>query len=75
MRIIEDKNKKKTIILDDGDTLEISSLKRNKEKIIVKCLNSTLHIDELTTHHIKNMNEEEIAIQAMKDYLDKTEDD
>ncbi len=75
MRIIEEENNKiKTIILEDGDTLEISTLKKNKEKVIVKCIDRTLHVDELSTNQIKNMKEEEIAIRTMKNYLSENKE-
>ena len=74
MKIIDEKNQVKNIVLEDDDILEISTLKRNNETIIVKCLNGILHIEELTSKQIKDKKQEEEAIKAMKDYLSKNED-
>lgn len=70
MKIIEN-DKSVTVIMEDNDVLEISTLRRNKEKVVVKCLDSVIHIDELTVNQIKEKSLEEENIKLMKDYLDK----
>ncbi len=69
MKIINKGKNKGVIILDDQDTLEIMSFNGNKEKIIVQCINSSLHIDNLTISTIKEKSLEEKEIMKMKKYL------
>lgn len=71
MKIIKDNDKKVTIVLEDDDILEISSLQCNSEKVIVKCLDSSLHIDELAVAKIKEKSLEEKEIKKMLDFLRK----
>ena len=59
---------KKEIILDDNDVIIISSMKGNKVKLQVSCNSGSLQIDDLPIEKIKNIQEEEIAIEAMKKY-------
>ena len=68
MKTVKDNENKMTIVLEDNDEVEIISLKGNNQKLVVKCIDSILHIDE----HSKNgfYNEEQKAIDAMKKYLD-----
>lgn len=69
MRIIQENDKKVIIILDEDETLEISSLNGNKEHFVVKCLNSSLHIDELNIKAIKEKSLEEKEIKKMENFL------
>ena len=71
MKIIDEEDKKVRIILEDDDILEISSLRSNNEKVIVKCLNSSLHIDELSVSKIKEKSLEEKEIKKMLEFLKK----
>ena len=59
---------KKEIILEDNDVIIISSMKGNKVKLQVSCNSGSLQIDDLPIEKIKNIQEEEIAIEAMKKY-------
>ncbi len=69
MKITEGK-KKTNVVLQDKEEISITALDGNI-KVIVKCLNNTLHIDEKTKEDLPVEDEEEKAIQAMKDYLKK----
>lgn len=70
MRIVKENKSASIIVLEEGDILEISSLCGNNEQIVVKCLNSSLHVDELTINQIKEKSLEEQEIEKMKKYLD-----
>ncbi len=70
MKIIENDNKVH-IILENNDKLEVSLLYNNKEKIMIKCLNSIIHIEELTVSEIKERSMEQNEINKMKKFLDK----
>ena len=69
MRIIDSKEHKKIIILEDDDELEISALEKNQTKVSIKCINSILHIDTKSNNDSNFYDEEEKAIEAMKNYL------
>lgn len=69
MKILETVDKKAIIILDENEELEISTLKKNKEKVVIKCIDSTLHVDELSIEHLKKSGEEKKAIEAMQKFL------
>lgn len=75
MKIIRDSSAFTTIVLEEGDVLKVSSLKKNNENVIVKCLHSTLHIDEISTKKIHDLKNEERAIKTMEDYLREHEED
>ncbi len=70
MKIIQNKDKYVTIFLEDNDILEIRTIK-SKENFIVKCQNTTLHIDELSSKELNNIKQEKDSIKKMKDYLEK----
>ncbi len=71
MKILNNNENNVEIILDENDILDISTLKRNKEHIIVKCLNSSIHVDELTIKQIKKKSIEENEIKKMESILNK----
>lgn len=71
MKQINEKNQKTTIILEEGDILEIKTFKEESEKVAVKCLNATLFIEELLTEDVRNMCYEKKAIESMEKYLDE----
>ncbi len=71
MKIINNTNNNIEIILDDGDVLDISTLRHNKEHLIVKCINSSIHIDELAANQIKKKVLEEKEIKKMQNLLKK----
>jgi len=73
MKQIKETDKKTTIVLENGDILEIIALKGNKDKIIVRCLDTVLYIDEITKEELEQLQEEKKAIQVMKEYLEKSE--
>ena len=58
----------KEIILEDNDTIIISSMKGNKIKLQITCNSGSLQIDDIPIEKIKNIKEEEIAIKTMKEY-------
>lgn len=73
MKIIKESDIKSIIILEDNEELEIKALKGNNFKLIVKCIDSIIHIDD----NLENLNirlEEEKAIAAMKKYLEQNLD-
>lgn len=67
MKTIKENGNMTTIILEDDDELEIVSLKRNKGKLVIKCINSILHIEEINKNDF--FDEEQKSIEAMKKYL------
>ncbi len=71
MKLINNDKQNWTVVLDEGDVLEVSSLQRNKEKVLIHCLNASLHIDELSTQDIKERSEEKKAIEVMEKFLNK----
>ncbi len=73
MKQIKETDKKTTIVLEDGDVLEIVSLKGNNEKILIQCIHTSLHVDEIPLYEIEQLQEEKKAIEAMKNYLEKNE--
>ena len=60
--------------MDELDELEIKTLKGNKETILIKCINSVLHLDEVRENTSILINEEKKAIESMKNYLKQNED-
>ena len=71
MKIINKAEKKINVVLEDGDVLEVSSLYGNKEHIFIECLDSKLHIEELSVSKIKEKSLEEKEIVKMSKYLDE----
>lgn len=69
MKIIENNEKKVTILLDEQDEIMVSSLGGSEEGLTITRLNSSIHIDELPVSKIKEKSLEEKEIQKMKDYL------
>lgn len=67
MKVIKD-TKKTSILLENNDIVEISSLLKKHIKITIKCLGDTLHLEE-NMEELECVNEEEKAIQAMKEYI------
>lgn len=73
MKIINNSTNHAIVVLEDNDVLEVTSLKKNHEKLIIKNKNSVIHIDELTIKEINDITEEKENIESMKKYLDKNE--
>ena len=71
MKVIEKSEKKITILLEDGEEIDIVTLHGSKEKLTIKSFQSILHIDELSCSKIKEKAEEEREIKKMKDVLHK----
>lgn len=71
MRLIKEKDNLTTIILEDGDILNICKMGKSKMEFCIKCFNNTFHIDEITYKQLKDLNEENKAIQNMKKYIGK----
>ena len=71
MKQINESQKKTTIILEEGEVLEIKTCREESEKVAVKCLNATLFIEELLTEDVRNMCNEKKAIQSLEKYLDE----
>ena len=69
MKIVTEDKNKALIVLEENDILEISSLCGNNEHLLIKCLNSSLHVDELTISQIKEKSLEEKEIEKMKKIL------
>lgn len=74
MKQIKETDKKTTIVLEDGDCVEILALKRNRDKIVIQCINTALHIDEIPIEELEQLQEEKKAIQAMKKFLEKNKE-
>lgn len=70
MKIIKEKEKT-SIVLEDKDCVEVMTLNGNHTKIKIKCLGGTLFMEEENGKIVEEKNEEEKAIQAMKEYLKK----
>lgn len=66
MKIINEK-KKTNIVMENKETLEVTTLNGNHIKLTIKCLGGTLHLEENT------ITEEEKAIKTMEEYLKKEE--
>lgn len=69
MKIIKNAENQSTVILEDGDVLNVTSLQENGSKITIQCFDSILHVDEISMKEIENLKMEKEAIQAMEDYL------
>jgi len=72
MKLIEE-SKKVSIILDDEETVEISTMKGNNTKVVVKCIDNILHVDDLEISNIKNIIEEKNANKALENYLNENQ--
>lgn len=70
MKIITKKTKN-SIIMENHDILEVTSLEKQHIKIILKCLDGTLFIEEKMTKELE-YTEEEKAIKTMQEYLKET---
>ena len=67
MKIIEE-NKKKIIILDTNEEIEVKTLKRNPISIIIKEKDGALLIDEVSAKRIKEIALEEEQVKILKEY-------
>ena len=71
MRIIKKDISNIKIVLEENDVLEVSTLYGNRESLFIKCLDLSLHIDELAISKIKEKCVEEKEINKMKKFLNK----
>lgn len=69
MKIIEEKEKKLTIVLDDDEEVNILTLHGSKEKLVVKCFQSSLHVDEFLLSEVKEKSLEKKEIKKMATLL------
>ena len=67
MKIIEE-NKKKIIILDTNEEIEVKTLKRNPISIFIKEKDGALLIDEVSAKRIKEIALEEEQVKILKEY-------
>lgn len=67
MKIIEE-NKKKIIILDTNEEIEVKTLKRNPISIIIKEKDGAFLIDEVSAKRIKEIALEEEQVKILKEY-------
>lgn len=74
MKIVNE-NKKTSVVLEDDDTLEVTTLNGNHTKITIRCLGGTLHLEEENINTLEVQNEEEKAITAMQEYLNTHKND
>ena len=72
MKIIEE-NKKKIIILDTNEEIEVKTLKRNPISIIIKEAAGALLIDEVSAKRIKEIALEEEQVKILKEYNSKND--
>ncbi len=71
MKIINE-NKKTKVVLSNKEVVEVYVSNENHTKMVIKCMGSTLHIEEdVDVFHDRI--EEEKAIIAMNKYLKKRE--
>ncbi len=73
MKQIKETETLTTIILEEGDILEVVSSIPKNIKIEIKCLNGTIHIDELPVEQIEQIHLENEANKAIKKYLNEDE--
>ena len=67
MKIIEE-NKKKIIILDTNEEIEVKILKRNLISIFIKEKDGALLVDEVSAKRIKEIALEEEQVKILKEY-------
>ena len=66
MKIVEE-NKRKIIILETNEEIEIKTLKRNPISIIIKEADGTLLVDEVSSKRIKEIALEEEQVKILKE--------
>ena len=70
MKIIEENNIK-TIFLDDNDSINVKTLKRNSVTIKIECVNGCLLVDEVSSSKIKDISIEQEQLEKLKQYNQK----
>ena len=66
MKKVEE-NKRKIIILETNEEIEIKTLKRNPISIIIKEADGTLLVDEVSSKRIKEIALEEEQVKILKE--------
>lgn len=66
MKVVEE-NKRKIIILETNEEIEIKTLKRNPISIIIKEADGTLLVDEVSSKRIKEIALEEEQVKILKE--------
>ena len=67
MKIVEE-NKKKIIILETNEEIEVKILKRNLISIFIKEKDGALLVDEVSAKRIKEIALEEEQVKILKEY-------
>ena len=67
MKIVEEKEKK-IIVLDEGDVIEVKTLKGNPLLLRVECQEGCLLVDEINIKRIKEIGIEEVELAKLKQY-------
>ncbi|HIQ94292.1 TPA: hypothetical protein IAB29_04075 [Candidatus Ventrenecus stercoripullorum] len=67
MKIVEE-NKKKIIILETNEEIEVKTLKRNPISIFIKEKDGALLVDEVSVKRIKEIALEEEQVKILKEY-------
>ena len=70
MKIIEEKNVK-TIFLDDKDSINVRTLKKNPVTIKIECVNGCLLVDEVSSSKIKDISIEQEQLEKLNQYNQK----
>ena len=70
MKIIEENNIK-TIFLDDNDSINVKTLKRNPVTIKIEYVNGCLLVDEVSSSKIKDISIEQEQLEKLKEYNQK----
>ena len=71
MKQIKETKKTKTIVLEDGDVLNICKMGQLKHIVRIVCNSQTLHFDDITYAELMNIKEEKKATHQMKKYIKK----
>lgn len=59
----------KEIVLDENETIIVSTMKKNKIKIYISAKDGALHVDNVPISKIEQMRIEEESIKSMKEYI------
>ena len=70
MKVVEE-NKRKIIILETNEEIEVKTLKRNPVTIKIECVNGCLLVDEVSSSKIKDISIEQEQLEKLKQYNQK----
>ena len=68
MKVNENYAGKVTVILKDGEYLNIST-NVNENNYVIKCKNNKIYFDDISIIDIENLKNEKKAIKKMRNYL------